>query len=358
MQNQKTIVDRVIQNWVLSHLLFWTVFPVVYIILASLNSGNIGDHIINYAVLFPGQFIAAYLFNYYQIPKLLFKRKYVSFIISFILSAYFFSALARLMVVHIAEPFIRADFIQESFTEIFSDPLYLFSVYFPAVYLVVFLMLGVKTIKERFEQRTKMEILEKEKANTELKFLKTQMHPHFLFNTLNNLYALTLTKSDAAPQVVLKLSEMLDFMLYHCDQDSIKVQKEIEVIQSYIELELLRYGNQVDVSFDHSCEKPDIAIAPLILLSFVENAFKHGCSINPKNAKIKIDLSVRESDLHFKVSNSKPIDTNVNPDEKARKGIGSQNAARQLELNYPNKHRLTVTESDKNYLIELMIDLC
>jgi len=180
MNARTTFIDQLIQNRIVSHIIFWISFPLVFTILASLNSGDIRDHLINYAVLLPSQIGASYWLNYYQVPKLLLRKKYLRFIVSFIVSAYLFSALARFLVVHVAEPFIREDFIQESFFEIFSDAFYLFIVYFPATYLVVFLMLGIKTIKERFEERHQLEMLEKEKINSELKFLKAQIHPHFL----------------------------------------------------------------------------------------------------------------------------------------------------------------------------------
>jgi len=148
---------------------------------------------------------------------------------------------------------------------------------------------------------------------------------------------------------------MLDFMLYQCDQDSIGIEKEIDMIHGYIELEKLRYGDQLEVVFNHQYEDSNTSLAPLILLSFVENAFKHGCSRNPENSKIHIDLSIVSQKLSFKVYNTKPaVDDGKNKD---RRGIGSNNVERQLELRYPDSHQLVINDGVDDYSIKLEINL-
>lgn len=277
--------------------------------------------------------------------------------LSFSISVYVVSIIARLSIVYIAEPLIRKDFIQESLGEILADPAYLLVVYFPIVYLMAFLLLALKTIKERFEEKNMMEILRKEKATNELKFLKSQIHPHFLFNTLNSLYALTLTKSDVAPKVVVKLSEMLDYMLYQCNVPRLAIQKEIDLIQNFMDLEKLRHGTQLELSFEHQVDATQPQIAPLILLSLVENAFKHGASGNFLNPKIHIQLTVKDERLHFEVFNTKPPIAAPQPESTPKQGIGLYNVKRQLVLNYPSKHQLAIDETDETYLVTLNIDL-
>ncbi|RKN00506.1 sensor histidine kinase, partial [Aquimarina sp. AD1] len=232
----------------------------------------------------------------------------------------------------------------------------IFSVYCPAVYTYALIMLAVKAIKTRFEEKHQIEILQKEKATSELKFLKAQIQPHFLFNTLNNLYALTLAKSDLAPKVVLKLSELLDFILYQSDQASISIEKEIELIQGFIDLESLRYGNALDVSFEKRVDDLNTQIAPLVLLPLIENAFKHGVSSDPKNAKIHIDLLVSGNSIKFKVFNTK-LNDSVKEVTNTKSGIGTSNLKRQLEINYPNKYTLEIDEKQDSYFVELLIDL-
>ncbi|MEM7084922.1 MAG: histidine kinase [Bacteroidota bacterium] len=305
--------------------------------------------------MLPSQMAAAYLLNYYQIPRLLYKRKYLLFTLSLLVSIYVFSALGRMSVVYIAEPFIRVDFEQETIQEILSDTAYLFSVYFTSTYVYAFVMLLIKAVKIRFEERHKIEMLQKEKVTSELKFLKGQIQPHFLFNTLNNLYALTLSKSDLAPQVVLKLSELLDFILYQSNQSTIPVSKEIELIQGFIELETLRYGDKISVQFRHETQNNNTPISPLLLLPLVENAFKHGVSGSTKNAEIKIDLKVDSNQLRFEIYNTKPR-TKVSKDLKGS-GIGTANMKRQLALNYPGEHTFEIEESADDYLVRLFITL-
>ena len=357
MQKKLTLVDKIIQNRVLSHILFWLGCLIIFTIIASLNSSNFKEALISYLGFLPSWLFAGYLLIYYQVPKYLLKKKYWQFALSFSISVYLFSVLARLSSVYFAEPFFRDNFEQESLLEIISDPLFLAEVYFPNVYVVVFLMLTIKVIKDRFEEKHRLEVMHSEKMNTELKFLKAQIHPHFLFNTLNSLYALTLTKSDDAPEVVVKLSEMLDYMLYQCNEPTVSINKEVELLQGYIDLETLRYGDKLDISFNHNLVNSTSDIAPLILLSFVENAFKHGASGNATNPKIKIDLIVIDGVLHFEVFNTKSYSVTNEKEAVKKNGIGSVNAKRQLELNYKDSYDLKIHETNESYLIRLKIEL-
>ncbi|GAB5399399.1 MAG: histidine kinase [Aureisphaera sp.] len=348
-------MDRILQYRIASHLLFWVFLIGAFSLSATLSSGTL-DHFYNYAGMLPAQIAAAYFLNYYQVPKLLFKKKYISFALSLIASIYVLSVIARCGIVYVAEPFFRDDFTQESIWEILWDVPYLFAVYFPAIYIYAFIMLIIKTIKKRFEVRHEMEVLQKEKAKSELKFLKAQIQPHFLFNTLNNLYALTLAKSDLAPEVVLKLSELLDFILYQSDQPTIAIEKEIELIQGFLDLESLRYGDGLDLVFEHSVDESNTQIAPLLLLPLVENAFKHGSSGSSGNAKIHIHLLTQDRTLSFSVFNSKPDHKEADYDrDKLR--IGTANLKRQLELNYPKRHQLEAKDAKDSYWVKLSIDL-
>lgn len=357
MNAKTSLVDRILQNRILSHILFWVIYIIITTIWTSVNFGSFTDNLIKNLSLLPAQLLAAYCLVYYQIPRLFFKKKYLQFIISILLSIYFFSVIARWSIIYLAEPFIREDFEQETILEIIADPFYLLLVYFPSVYLVSFIMLTIKSLKDRLEEKHQLEVLQKEKATNELKFLKAQIHPHFLFNTLNNLYALTLNKSDAAPEVVVKLSELLDYMLYQCNEPKNEIYKEIELLEGYIELETLRYGNLLDLTFHHEVDDEKTPIAPLILLTILENAFKHGVSANPMASKIEIDLFVKQGKLDLKVFNTKPDLDLSEKQPKGKKGIGNNNLKRQLELNYPNKHQLKIEDSDNSYLVNLEIEL-
>lgn len=352
---KQSLLDSVLQKRWLTHLLFWVGLFSLFAVLAALNSGSLKPHVITYLAFLPAQILAAYVLNYYQLPKLLYKKKYLLFGISLLLSIYVFSALGRLSVVHIAEPYVRTDFVQESIAEILSDTAYLFSVYFTSTYVYAFLMLLIKAVKTRFEEKQRVELLQKEKVTSELKFLKGQIQPHFLFNTLNNLYALTLSKSDLAPVVVLKLSELLDFILYQSNQSSIPISKEIELIEGFIELETLRYRDKVAVDFKYEVPDNNIQIPPLLLLPLVENAFKHGVSGSIEEAIIKIDLKATTTLLSFDIFNTKS--KNIVLKIQEGKGIGTSNLKRQLALAYPNNHSLDIEETEENYRVRLSVNL-
>lgn len=352
MSKKIPVLDYISQSRLLSHFLFWSVLYSVFVILATVNSGSFVTSVANYMGLFPLQIIAAYLLNYYQVPQLLLRKKYWAFGISLFISIYIFSALGRISIVYLVEPLVREDFVQESIAEIFQDTAYLFSAYFPAVYIYALVMLLIKAFKRRFEEKHHIEILQKEKATNELKFLRAQIQPHFLFNTLNNLYALTLSKSDLAPEVVLKLSEILDFILYQSDKPTIPITKEIELIEAFIELETLRHGDSLACSFTKELSDPTTQIAPLLLLPLVENAFKHGTS-KSKKAEINLHLKVDQKNIDFSISNSRNGNIPYKSISSSGSGIGIVNLKRQLSLNYPDRHDLQIESNDSNYSVVL-----
>lgn len=356
MVKRKNLIDLIIQNKVVSHLLFWFLVFISLPILAALNDGSIEKTVTSSLSFLPAQLLASYFLVYYQVPKLLFKKKYLKFGISFLISAYLFLVISKLSNIYLAKLFIPKYFEEKSLIEIVADPFHLAVVYFPSVYVFVFLMLMTKVVKDRFEERHQLEVLQKEKANTELKFLKAQTNPHFLFNTLNNLYSLTLEQSEKAPEVVLKLSSMLDYMLYQCKDPEVPIKKEIALIQDYIDLESLRYGSKLTLNFTYHLHDPNVMIAPLILISFVENAFKHGASTNLKNSIIDIELTTHQDQLRFKVFNTLPVKKQDYTKEESHSGIGFSNSQRQLELNYKNNYDLKNTKTDTSFEILLTIN--
>jgi two-component system LytT family sensor kinase len=198
--------------------------------------------------------------------------------------------------------------------------------------------------------------LEKEKVTAELNFMKAQIHPHFLFNTLNNLYVLTLQKSEKAADTVLKLSEMLDYMLYKCNESTVSISEEIQLIQNYIDLEELRYGDRLELVFNKNIDNAQTQIAPLVLVSLIENAFKHGASGTVTVPKIKIEISVKDEQLLFSIYNTKPI--HVQKDNPSFKnGIGLVNTKSQLQLIYPEMHSIEIIEDKTSYEVKLQINL-
>ncbi len=193
--------------------------------------------------------------------------------------------------------------------------------------------------------------LVEEKLQSELSFLRSQTNPHFLFNTLNNLYHLARKRSEDTPDAILKLSDMLRFMLYECATPSIRISQEIKVIRDYLELERLRYGERLQADFQVEVDDESQAISPLLLLPFVENAFKHGASESRGEAWVRIFLKVKNGRLDFRVENAKSVG-----DAEIKDGLGLKNVKRQLELLYP-EHDLTIDSQGDTFSADLKISL-
>lgn len=213
--------------------------------------------------------------------------------------------------------------------------------------LLVLCAFLLKCIQDFFKSET----LKTEKITMELAYLKSQINPHFLFNTMNNLYGLSLSEPERTPDVILKISEMMRYMLYESNEERVSLIKEIAYLQSYIELEKIRYEGQtfVDVVIEGNLSHK--RIAPLLLISFVENIFKHGDVQNPQNS-VKISLKVTENELFFKQKNI------ISVREKDKLGgLGLKNVERRLMLLYPNKYQLTVKNQEGVYESELTLKL-
>lgn len=356
MTRIQQFIDQLFENRASRHILFWLGTLAIAPLLGEFTGQGIRESLIFRLVGMPIKIIATYLLVYYQIPKYLHQKRYFQFLISFILTTYIFCIIYRFNNIYIAESLAGNPGPKESLLQIIQESKFTVYFYLVKVYGFTLFFMLLKYIRDRGEEKHKVETLLKEKANTELNFLKAQIHPHFLFNTLNNLYALTLEKSDDAPEVVAKLSEILDYMLYQCNDPQVLLQKEIELIQHYIDLEKLRYGDRLKLKFKHQISKPAAKIAPLVLLSIVENAFKHGVSGALVDPKIEIQLKEENGVLVFEVYNTKPAIAQA--DQKAyRKGIGASNIQRQLQLVYPDRHKWIVDEKERSYQVFLSIDL-
>ena len=200
-----------------------------------------------------------------------------------------------------------------------------------------------------FEQWKWLQNLKAEKSNTELSLLRAQINPHFFFNTLNNLYALTIKNSKQAPEVILKLSDMMRYTIYEGEKETVSLKDEIEYLKNYIELHKIRYKKTVEISFNHQIDT-SIRIAPLLFIILLENAFKHGIETLTENAFIHIHLTENENDICFTIEN------NFDPKEIATSnGIGLKNLKRRLSLLYKEKHLLGIKKGDNNYKTTLKI---
>ena len=214
--------------------------------------------------------------------------------------------------------------------------------------------LTIKLVKRWWLKQKETEQLSKEKTNAELQLLKAQVHPHFLFNTLNNIYFFTLTNSTQAPVMIKKLSGMLHYILNECNLPLVPLEKEIKMIRDYMALEKIRYAEQlrmiIDITNDHSGKM----ITPLLLIPFVENSFKHGASKMITEPWVNLKMSIENNTLHFSMINSKP----ANNETQITKGnIGLKNVTKRLELLYPGTHQLKIVSEPNGYAVYLSLQL-
>ena len=207
----------------------------------------------------------------------------------------------------------------------------------------------VKKEKDREAALLKSQMLE-----AESKILKWQINPHFLFNTLNNIYALSQMKSDRTPDAVHRLSEMLRYVIYDCNEEFVSLEHEINYIKSYISLQLLKDDEISNVNYKFPNDDTNLKIAPMLLISYIENSFKHSKIEDLKNGWIDIKLETKNAELIFEVKNSIP---QIEPAKDKQGGIGLENVNRRLTLIYPNKHKLLINKTDKEYTVLLTIEL-
>ena len=234
------------------------------------------------------------------------------------------------------------------------SPRFIVQMVWSALFLVAFVGL-LKFVENWFDLEAKKKELENERLTSELRFLKAQINPHFLFNTLNNLYYLAYTQSPNTTEVISKLSQMMRYMIYDSNHPKVPLSKEIEYIQSYISLEKLRLSDHIPINFETKGNVETTMITPLVLITFLENAFKHGVSSNAQNAWIYASIEVAEGVCTYKVKNSKIPQTGKTVTEKS--GIGLQNVKRRLDLSYPNNYQLQVQDLDDCYNVELKLNL-
>jgi len=235
----------------------------------------------------------------------------------------------------------------------FYSNIYIVQMTATSLFIVIFVSM-LRFAKDWFELEAKKKELENEKLTAELSFLKEQINPHFLFNTLNNLYYLAYTKSDNTTEVIAKLSQMMRYMIYESNYPLVELSKEIEYMQNYVSLERLRLNNQIPIDFKIDGDPSGMKIAPLILITFLENAFKHGASGDSKKAWVNLSIKLTGKNCIYTVENSKINSVNS---EHGKSGIGLQNVKRRLELTYSEKYDLEVKDLADRYYVQLKMAL-
>lgn len=340
-------MERIIKR-VLFHIAFWFSYLLFETFISSYNSQKYMLQFQLHLYYLPIKILATYLNIYYIIPNAFKTGKYFKYIGLFLLSFIIAGILQRINIKYVVIPIYQPDLFDRytlisisTFTRIWSE------------YYIVIIASAIKILKNWYESQKNEQLLIKDKLESELNFLKGQIHPHFLFNTLNNLYVLTKKKSDIAPDIVLKLSDILSYILYECNTDKIALSKEIEIIKAIIELEKLRHGDELIITqeFDHKISNNRF-IPPLLLLPLLENAFKHGINnhIDKKFISIK---TYYDNYFYFEISNSFEEPTS----NSETSGIGLKNLKRRLELIYKSDYSLEINKENSNFKAVLGIPI-
>jgi len=339
------------------HVLFWTTRVLLYGIIWGIDdfyqeSGSVLPAIFKQLFALPAEMLLVYFTLYVLIPGFLLKRKYVQFFAYLVLAILLAGLLKRSIYYYLYYPYFEPG-------RDLSGYLAYYKIVQTAAFLnavVVSAAIAIKLLKLWYHNQMTLRALVQEKLKAELNFLKAQIHPHFLFNTLNNIYGLALRQSEQTPQLVLKLSGLLHYMLYDCTSPQVSLKKEIEYVEDYIALEQMRFGERLDVSFQVRGDIHDKHIAPLVILTFVENGFKHGVNAQVERAWIKIDIAVKGNLFCLKMANSKP--TGLQPSSQlTHQGIGLGNVKRRLELTYGDKYDLQIREDTETYEVSLQLNL-
>lgn len=295
-----------------------------------------------------------YTINYWLIPKFLFLKRYWHFIY-FLIGTILLSVWMNALIVVFA-------IIKTYKFDVGAMPPASFDLFFltAGLYLIILFGVVIHLVKETFKQQEERYRIQEQQIETELKLkesklklLQGQLHPHMLFNSLNTIYGHSLQKSEKAPDLIINLSNLLDYMLYHCDVERIPLEKEIEFLKDFIELEKHKFPEtlNLDVSFPENAEHYNIA--PLILLPFCENCFKHAKHTVATKPNISIKLRVFENQLRFETSNT--YDSKAQKSKKS--GVGIQNVKERLKLIYPDKHELQNQQDQNQYNVFLRLKL-
>lgn len=288
--------------------------------------------------------LLTYTTNYLLIPRILYKKKYLQFF-SIYLTLIIGMGLLKLKIIMALvypglEPF--ANFKTRFYDNIIP------------VFLLVTTGAACRLIKDYLKSQRRLNEIAQEKAQTELKFLKSQINPHFLFNSLNSIYFLIDKQNTEARQTLLQFADLLRYQLYDCNADTIAIEKEVAYLQDYIRLQELRKDNNYEVALNIQQDIKGFQIVPLLLIPFVENAFKHISHHNNRRNFVHVELARNNGSFSFCVENSKEnqLQKNLLPG-----GIGLNNVKRRLELLYPDKHLLEIHNNESTFKVQLELKI-
>lgn len=327
----------------LFHALFWLLSIIAFAFIFRLSEFMSKPDII-YSVFSHISIILCVYLNFWGINKWLQTKSYAQYVV-FMAIVIAFAAILNQFVFNILTDIILPDYY---FVSQFNNTELI-------IILIIYIIITstLKLSKSWFElQKMNQRMIEeqKEKVDSELQSLKAQINPHFLFNSLNVIYSLTLKKDESTPEVILKLSDILRYVIYDSKQEQVSLSSEVNLLKKYIDLQKYRTEEATPISFESQIER-DGKIAPLIFLTLVENSFKHGIKSDTENVFIRISLQSDEQKIVFKIENNKTPDAAYNEE-----GVGLENIKKRLQLQYPNRHQLVVSDKEKSFKVYLEIE--
>jgi two-component system, LytTR family, sensor histidine kinase AlgZ len=331
------------------HLSFWCVYLSFNFYQVSVFQRRIDDFQWSLGILMiGGQFILtvliAYINYFFLLPRFLERKKWLPYLLEFI------GPFALVIIARV----VFQRWIVDGYTHherYFYTSTFVIQTIVITLFITIFISL-LKFVSEWFQLESMKREIQNEKLTAELNFLKAQINPHFLFNTLNNLYYLAYSKSENTTEVIAKLSQVMRYMIYDSNYERVLLQKEIEYMRNYIDLERIRLNDQIPINFTVEGSTDDVMVAPLILMTFLENAFKHGVTTTAK-AWVNISIRVAGNELNYVVENSKIEKAMI--DNGGKSGIGLANVKRRLDLVYPGQYSIQVDDDEARYYIELKI---
>lgn len=338
------------------HLLFWVLFYLFYlfqyIFFADADKtprqyGYDERALIVFVHLL--SIIATSYFICFRIFPLFSHRKILQAVLEFIAGFYLICVLQRIIVIYLLEPLLPGDHgTPETLLQILTQIDVLLDQYMLGTLSGTFPFVIFYLLMERQQMIRRQSEIEKQKAVAELNALKSQLNPHFLFNTLNNIYSLSVKQSPLAAPAVDKLSQILDYLLYRCNEKYVPLEKELELLNNYLDLQKTRFGNRVLIKTDFEAGQGKL-IAPLLLLSIVENMFKHG--VEKTIGVTELLIRVRSSGNEIMIVTENPFDE----EESSPAGIGLNNLRQQLQLLYPGRHLLTIHREADKFVFQLQL---
>jgi len=345
----KQVIFRISRIRILQHIVFWVISFIVLV--QFFNTSNRIELIdVIYTLIFHVSLLTGvYINQLVLIPQFLRKKKYLLY------------SLLLLATIAGASGFNLITF--DRWIDYVLPDYYFISFYdFVDILIFVLIYIGLTTLLKLskgwfilMETNQRLMRVEQEKAKTELMALRSQINPHFLFNSLNSIYSLAMKGEKRTPKIILLLSDLMRYMLYETNEEFVPLKKEVQYLKNYIELQRLRTEENANVSFELAGKMDDQKIAPLIFLPFVENSFKHGIKGEVHGGFVNINFHISEANVYLDLTNNKGTVDEV--EKTGLKGIGLNNARRRLELIYPGKHELDIIENDKEFQIKLKLDL-